>query len=104
MENCRSYFTDGDIWQIENDELVDMQSDNSETESIRYNFDKRRFSGAITENDFGINFANWKEANRNEIKLKEFQVIQDSMKNLTQDIAQINKTISNNRAEILDLS
>ena len=122
MSESTKYFTDENIvWTI--DEFDMNQSEAALNQPIRYNFDKRRFSGAVG-NDFGKNFENWKEANRNEIKLRpvfiltlligqflesnlnirkpirEFEVIQKSMKNLKQDIEEINQTISNNRGKI----
>ena len=67
MSESSKYFTDENIWEI--DEFEMDQSEASLNQPIRYNFDKRRFSGAVG-NDFGKNFENWKEANRNEIKLR----------------------------------
>ena len=63
------YFNDENIWEIDEFEM-NLQSETTLNQPIRYNFDKRRFSGAVTGNDFGKNFENWKEANRNEIKLR----------------------------------
>ena len=67
MSESSKHFTDENIWEI--DEFEMKQSEASLNQPIRYNFDKRRFSGAVG-NDFGKNFENWKEANRNEIKLR----------------------------------
>ena len=67
MSESSKHFTDENIWEI--DEFEMNQSEASLNQPIRYNFDKRRFSGAVG-NDFGKNFENWKEANRNEIKLR----------------------------------
>ena len=68
MSESTKYFTDENIWDI--DEFEINQSKTIINQPIRYNFDKRRFSGAVTSNDFSKNFETLKEANRNEIKLR----------------------------------
>ena len=68
MSESTKYFTDENIWDI--DEFEINQSETTINQPIRYNFDKRRFSGAVTSNDFSKNFETLKEANRNEIKLR----------------------------------
>ena len=67
MSESTKYFTDENIWDI--DEFEINQSETID-QPIRYNFDKRRFSGAVTSNDFSKNFETLKEANRTEIKLR----------------------------------
>ena len=73
MSESTKYFTDENIvWAIDDFDL--NQSEAALNQPIRYNFDKRRFSGAVG-NDFGKNFENWKEANRNEIKLRSVFIL-----------------------------
>ena len=73
MSESTKYFTNENIvWTIDDFDM--NQSETALNQPIRYNFDKRRFSGAVG-NDFGKNFENWKEANRNEIKLRSVFIL-----------------------------